>query len=178
MPAEVQKLQACLTSPLCHLLPVGREQHCPCLPTEGAMSSTTRRTSVTLLQSLTLVILSCSLAFGQSFTATVRGTATDPSGASVPRASVSITDVDRGTSQTTLADEEGRFNITALPPGQYVLAVEAPGFKKFSSGIFTLTVQQQATVNARLDVGELSETIEVSAAAAQVNTTIANLGQV
>jgi hypothetical protein len=59
-----------------------------------------------------------------------------------------------------------------------VLTVEAPGFKKFSSGTFTLTVQQQATINSRLEVGELSETLEVSAAAAMVNTTIANLGQV
>ena len=77
-----------------------------------------------------------------------------------------------------MADEEGRFAITALPPGQYVLTVEAAGFKKFSSGRFTLTVQQQATVDARLEVGEMSETVEVSASAALVNTTIANLGQV
>src|SRR5687768_4062220 len=107
------------------------------------MSFSSRRTSVTLLQSFTLVMLSCSLAFGQSFTASVRGTAKDPSGASIPGASVIITDADRGTSQTTVADTEGRFAITALPPGQYVLTVEAPGFKKFSSGRFTLTVQQQ-----------------------------------
>src|SRR5688572_25771972 len=142
------------------------------------MPPTTRRTSVTVLQSLTLVLLSCSLAFAQSFTATVRGTVNDTSGASVPLASVSITDADRGTSQTTLADEEGRFAITALQPGQYELTVEAAGFKKFSSGRFTLTVQQQATVDARLDVGGVNETVEVSASAAQVNTTIANLGQV
>jgi hypothetical protein len=123
-------------------------------------------------------MLSCSLVFGQSFTASVRGTAKDPSGASVPLASVSITDAERGTSQTTLADEEGRFAITALPPGQYVLTVEAAGFKKFSSGTFTLAVQQQATVEAQLEVGELSESVEVSGSAAMVNTTIANLGQV
>ncbi len=120
----------------------------------------------------------CSLAFGQSFTASVRGTAKDPSGAWVPRASVSITDADRGTSQTTQADEEGRFTITALPPGQYVLTVEAAGFKKFSSARFTLAVQQQATFEARLEVGEVSETVEVTSSAALVNTTIANLGQV
>ncbi len=93
------------------------------------MSSTPKRTPVTLLQSLTLVMLSWSLSFGQSFTATVRGTVKDPSGASVPLASVTITDADRGTSQTTAADDEGRFAITALPPGQYVLTVEAAGFK-------------------------------------------------
>ena len=138
----------------------------------------THRTSVTLLHSLALVLLSSSLLFGQSFTAAVRGTVKDPSGSSVPHAVVTITDGDRGTSQTTVADEAGRFAISALPPGQYVLTVEAAGFKKFSSGNFALTVQQQATVDAKLDVGALSETVEVSASAARVNTTIANLGQV
>ena len=142
------------------------------------MSSIPGRTSGILLRTLTLVILSCSLASGQSFTASVRGTARDTSGGIVPLASVTITDADRGTSQTTLADEAGRYTLTALPPGQYVLTVELSGFKRFSSGRFTLTVQQQATVDATLELGQMSETVEVSAAAAMVNTTIANLGQV
>src|SRR5688572_27969370 len=142
------------------------------------MSFSARRTSLTLLHSFTLVLLSCSLVFGQSFTASVRGTAKDSTGGVVPLASVTITDAERGTSQTALADEQGRFTITALPPGQYVLTVESNGFKKFSSGRFTLTVQQQATVDAQLELGQMSETVEVSAAAALVNTTIANLGQV
>ena len=140
--------------------------------------SSSQRTTGTLLQTFALVVLSCTLAAAQSFTASVRGTARDASGFSVPRASVTITDADRGTSQTTTADDEGRFTITALPPGQYVLTAEAAGFKKFSSGRITLTVQQQATVDALLEVGQMSETVEVSAAAAIVNTTIANLGQV
>ena len=126
------------------------------------MSSTPGHTPVALLQSLTLVLLSCSLAFGQSFTASVRGTAKDSSGGFLPLASVTITDTERGTSQTTLADEAGRFTITALPPGQYVLTVELTGFKKFSSGRFILTVQQQATIDAVLEVGAVSETVEVS----------------
>src|SRR5688572_29115253 len=142
------------------------------------MSFSARRTSLTLLHSFTLVLLSCSLVFGQSFTASVRGTAKDSTGGVVPLASVTITDAERGTSQTALADEQGRFTITALPPGQYVLTVESNGFKKFSSGRITLTVQQQATVDAQLEVGAVSETVEVSGAAAMVNTTIANLGQV
>ena len=107
------------------------------------MPPTTRRTSASVLQSLTLVLLFCSLTFAQSFTATVRGTVKDTSGASVPLASVTITDVDRGTSQTTSADEAGRFAITALQPGQYELTVEAGGFKKFSSGKFALTVSSR-----------------------------------
>ena len=136
------------------------------------------RASVALLQTLTLVVLCNSLTFGQSFTATVRGTVKDPTGSSVPHASVTVTDADRGTSQATVADDAGRFVITALQPGQYLLTVEAAGFKKFSSSKFSLTVQEQATVDARLDVGELNETVEVSASSAHVNTTIANLGQV
>src|SRR5688572_2268900 len=142
------------------------------------MSFSARRTSLTLLHSFALVLLSCGLAFGQSFTASVRGTAKDASGGLIPLASVTITDVERGTSQVTVADLEGRFAITTLPPGQYVLTVEAPGFKKFSSGKLSLAVQQQATVDAQLEVGAVSETVEVSGAAAMVNTTIANLGQV
>ena len=88
--------------------------------------SLTPRASVTLLHSIAFVLLS-NLTFGQSFTAAVRGTVKDPSGSSVPNATVIITDADRGTSQTTVADEAGRFAISALPPGNYVLAVEAVG---------------------------------------------------
>src|SRR5687767_3407548 len=142
------------------------------------MLVTARRASLTLVHSLTLIVLMCSVAFGQSFTASVRGTAKDVSGGVIPLASVTITNVDRGTSQNTLADEQGRFTITALPPGQYVLTVESNGFKKFSSGRITLTVQQQATVDAQLELGQMSETVEVSGATAMGNTTIANLGQV
>ena len=159
--------------------PVGREQHLPLLadggePCHSAHGAHPLACFTASLSSL----LSCSLVFGQSFTASVRGTAKDSTGGVVPLASVTITDAERGTSQTTLADEEGRFTITALQPGQYVLTVESNGFKKFSSGRITLTVQQQATVDAVLELGQMSETVEVSAATAMVNTTIANLGQV
>jgi hypothetical protein len=140
--------------------------------------SPARRMLVAVLRSLALILLSANLAFAQSFTATVRGTAKDPSGSAVPGASVTITDADRGTSKTTVSDSDGRFVIPALQPGEYVLTVEVEGFKKFSSGKFTLTVQQQATVDARLDLGAMTESVEVSAAAARVNTTIANLGQI
>jgi hypothetical protein len=143
------------------------------------MSFTSRRGPVALGHGVFLtLLLSCGLAFGQSFTASVRGTATDPSGSAVPRASVTITDTERGTSQTTTSDEAGRFVITALPPGHYVLTVEAGGFRKFKSAPLTLAVQQQATINARLELGEMSEAVEVKGSAALVNTTIANLGQV
>ena len=83
--------------------------------------------------------------FGQSFTASVRGTIADQQETvTIPGAKVIITDAERGTPSNTTADDLGRFVVTALPPGNYVLTVQAPGFKTFSSGRFTLTVQQQA----------------------------------
>jgi Cna protein B-type domain. len=129
-----------------------------------------------------LVVVAAALAainlFSQSFTASVRGTVTDQENAVIAAAKVVVTDVDRGTNFNTVTDEAGRYVVTALPPGNYILTVEAPGFKKFSSGRFTLTVQGQTTVNAQLQVGDVATTIEVQGSAALVNTTIANLGQV
>jgi hypothetical protein len=130
-----------------------------------------------LLLAACLASISGLTLFGQSFTASVRGTASDQQGATIPGAKVVITDAERGTPFSTTADESGRFVVTALPPGNYVLTVQAPGFKTFSSGRFTLTVQQQATVNAALEVGEVSTTVEVQGSAELINTTIANLGQ-
>ena len=123
-------------------------------------------------------ILASTCAFAQSFTASVRGTVTDESNASIGSAKIVVTSVERGTSSTTTTDESGRYVVTALQPGSYTLAVEAPGFKRFASQRFTLNVQEQATVNASLQVGDVSTTVEVQGAAELVNTTIANLGQV
>lgn len=114
----------------------------------------------------------------QSFTASVRGTVTDGSNASIGTAKVVVTDAERGTTFTSNTDETGRYVVTALPPGSYILTVESSGFKRFSSGKFSLAVQQQATVNATLEIGDMKSTVEVAGSAALVNTTIANLGQV
>lgn len=115
---------------------------------------------------------------GQSFTGSVNGTVSDASGSAVVGASVVVTDRDRGTSFRGVADNSGRFVVTALPPGNYVLTVEAPGFKKFASGAFSVAVQEQRTISAQLEVGDVSTTVEVAGSAALVNTTISNLGQV
>lgn len=139
------------------------------------MSITSLSRRVLSLAFATLLTLS---AYAQSFTASVRGTVTDDTGAAVPAAKVIVTDADRGTIFRGEADGSGRYTVTALPPGNYVLTVEASGFKKFSSGKFAVAVQQQATVDARLQVGDVNTTIEVEGSASLLNTTISNLGQV
>ena len=125
-----------------------------------------------------LVLWLTSSLFGQSFTGSVNGTVTDETSAAVGAAKVVVTDRDRGTTFRTIADGSGRFVVTALPPGNYVLAVEVPGFKKFQSSTFSVAVQEQRTITAQLRVGDVTTTVEVEGSAALVNTTISNLGQV
>ena len=113
-------------------------------------------------------ILSCFclcsiLSWAQSFTGSIRGTVTDSTQAAVPNAKVTAVDADRNTEYSTVADSSGRYMFPTLPTARYVLTVEAPGFRKSSQPAFRLEVQQQATVDMQLTVGEVTSTVEVQA---------------
>ena len=118
------------------------------------------------------------LVWGQSYTASVRGTVTDSTKAAVPSASVVLTETSRNLKHTTSTDATGRYTLTALPPGTYVLSVEASGFRPFNQPAFQLEVQQQATLDVELVVSGLSTAIEVVGTAPLLNTAAATLGQV
>lgn len=113
-----------------------------------------------------------------SYTASARGVITDASGASIPGAKVTLTETERNLPHTATTDEAGRYFMTALPPGSYRLGVEAKGFKKYQVTNIQLAVQQQATFDASLQVGELSTSVEITSEAPLLNTTIATMGQV
>ncbi len=125
------------------------------------------------------LLLSCAvLSFGQSFTATVRGSVTDAQRAAVSGAAVVAHELARGIQHHTTADAEGRYILSALPVGKYTLTVEAAGFKKFLQQEFELLVQQQANIDVTLTVGEVFSSIEISTSAPLLNTTSSSLGQV
>ncbi len=113
-----------------------------------------------------------------SFTASVRGVVSDVSGGAVPGAKVVLTEVERSIPRTVTSDEAGRYFFTALPPGNYSLAIEARGFKKHVVSNIPLAVQQQATFDVALAVGDIATAVEVTSEAPLLNTTIATLGQV
>lgn len=116
--------------------------------------------------------------FAQSFTASVRGIVTDSSKAAVPGAKVTLTEADRGIDHPTTSDAEGRYILPSLPPGRYTLKAEAQGFRSHAQPAFALEIQQAATIDIELTVGDVTSTIQVEGEAPLINTTIATLGQV
>ena len=132
-----------------------------------------------LVHVLCILITAAGLALPQSsFTAAVRGVVTDGSGAAVANAKIIITESDRNVPHSVVADDAGRYAVSALPPGKYALSVEAAGFKKYSRTNISLLVQQQATFDVSLQVGDVATTVEVQSQAPLLNTTISTLGQV
>ena len=110
-----------------------------------------------------------------STTATISGTVVDSSGASVPAAAVVILNVDTQANTNTQTNDDGVFTAPGLPVGNYTVTVTKPGFKKFSENGIVLHPAQVAAVRATLTPGEVGTTIEVSASAAQIQTTTAEV---
>lgn len=106
----------------------------------------------------------------------VSGRITDRTGAAVSGASVSLRDAVGKTQQTTTA-ADGSFHLAGLPAGHYELTATAIGFKTIEQAI-ELNPSQLAMMEPVLDVGKVSETVEVAGAAAQLQTESANVGQV
>jgi outer membrane receptor protein involved in Fe transport len=126
--------------------------------------------AVALAASLTLACFVSSGLHAQNIsTAEVHGTISDPSGALVPNAAITIADASKGFSRTTTSDAEGNFQFLLLPPGAYALTATAPGFAKLSENNLVLTVGERAELRLSLSVNG-SETISVNAGADIIET--------
>jgi len=108
--------------------------------------------------------------FAQVVTATLTGNITDSSGASVPNASVKVTDNATGVARSTRTSTEGVYNVAYLNPGIYLVEVEAPGFKKYSQDNVRLEVSTTARLDATLTPGSATETVTVTAEAPALQT--------
>ena len=114
----------------------------------------------------------------QVTTGTIVGTVTDAQGAPVPGAAVTITETGKGTSSTHTTDASGSFVAPFLIPGTYDVGVELAGFRKYTHRGVVLQVNQRARVDAKLEVGGLTESTEVIGLAPLTRTDSAELGQV
>ncbi len=99
-------------------------------------------------------------------TADIVGTITDPSGAVVAGARVTVRNVDTNASRSITTSSSGDYSFTLLPVGTYTVEVEASGFKKFTAPNVTLAAADRARVNAKMEVGSATQTVEVQATAA------------
>ncbi len=103
---------------------------------------------------------------------------TDPSGAAVPGASITITSVGTNAVFSTQSNEEGFFTAPGLAVGEYVVNAERQGFKTAVRKGITLQVDQKAQVNVKMDIGEIAESVEVVAETSLVDAGSATLGTV
>jgi Carboxypeptidase regulatory-like domain len=104
----------------------------------------------------------------------ITGAVTDPSGATVPGAKVTITSKATGAVQTTTTNSSGSYRIPLLQPGAYTLAVEATGFEQASLSV-SISAGTTLPADVRLTVGSASQTVEVTAAAPILHTEAADL---
>jgi hypothetical protein len=135
-----------------------------------------RRVTHLLLQ-VSFAVFFASAAWAQLYTGSLTGVVTDPSGGVVPNARVTATDVAKGFQYKTTTDSAGRYLLRPLPPATYELAVEATGFRTFLQAGITLNVNQNATVDVTLKLGETKQTVEVKTTAPLLETQDATTGQ-
>ncbi len=109
---------------------------------------------------------------------TISGTVSDPSGAVVPSATVLATQVQTGRETQVVSGTNGNYVFPTLPPANYTLTVSAPGFQTYHQSDIVLQANQALTVSMMLQVGAASQTISVTAAPPQVDTTTGTLSQV
>jgi hypothetical protein len=136
-----------------------------------------KRTLCAAFGGLLVFALTCSSALAQA-TAQISGTVKDQSGAVLPGVEVTVTKTDTAILRTTITNETGSYVLPNLPIGPYRLEAGLPGFRTFAQTGIVLQVNSSPVINAVLEVGQVSEQIEVQANAALVETRNAGIGQV
>ncbi|MBV9623126.1 MAG: carboxypeptidase regulatory-like domain-containing protein [Acidobacteria bacterium] len=127
------------------------------------------------LRILALLIFFGSLSMAQS-TSQLNGTVSDPSGASVIGATITLTDSATGLQRSTTTSGSGLYQFLDVPPGKYGLQAAATGFAPFLASDVTLVVKTPSTINIKLQLAGVAESVTVQAIAPLINRTDASLG--
>src|SRR5690348_7472714 len=133
---------------------------------------------IPLLLVMTVSVFLSSSVRGQLATSTISGVVSDPSGAVVPRARVTIMDLGTRAARSTETDQGGTYQIADLRPGKYSLEVKKNDFKTLNLRGITLLASQQAVINVKLTVGPVREQVTVEATISQLESSTAQLGAV
>lgn len=122
-----------------------------------------------------LVVVLIATVTAQSSTGSISGTVADERGSIIPGANVTLKNTATGFTRSTTTDGEGRYRFTSVPIGTYELTIEAANFSKLVQTGITLSVNQDAVVEATLKAGGVSEIVTVTENASVLNTTTAEV---
>ncbi|MBL8178975.1 MAG: TonB-dependent receptor [Bryobacterales bacterium] len=125
---------------------------------------------------LTLLILATLSLHAQTFTARLSGTVKDPTGAPIPDAKVSLTQLETNASKSTQTGESGTFFLPLLLPGNYEIAVEKQGFQLLKQAGIKLEVNQNATLDVSLKLADTATSVDVSAEVPVLQTETGGVG--
>lgn len=128
-----------------------------------------------------VLLVCCLLAPGASaqlYTGSVSGTVTDPSGAAIPSAHITLTDVAKGFTFTATTDAVGHYLLRQVAPGRYTISAESPSFQTERKEGVTLDVNQNISLDFSLKLGTTNVVVEVQAGAVHLETEDAVTGQV
>ena len=127
-----------------------------------------------LFRSLILVLAASGAVWAQESRGSITGSVTDPQGAPVPGATVTITNTDTNVPNRVSSNQTGYFEANLLNPGQYSVTVEAQGFKKTVQSGIGLSVSERLAINLQLEIGAMNQSVEVTAEAPLLDTTSAS----
>lgn len=133
--------------------------------------------SLKKLVALGFLTLICLPLWSQGGRGSISGTVQDASGAAVPDASVVLTDVDKGTTLSTMTSGAGVYSFVSLSPGHYQVKVNHKGFDTTVQKNITVTVDQTNTVNLRLSMAEVNETVTVYETPSLIDPSTSTVGQ-
>lgn len=131
-----------------------------------------------MLRLLSGALLCCAFAFSQTPTGELTGSVLDPGGAGIAGARITVTNNATNTGRTTVSNEVGLYNVPALQPGVYSVRAESQGFQSVLQTNLEIQVGQTVRLDFSLKVGEVKETVEVTASAVQLQTETTELGTV
>jgi hypothetical protein len=131
-----------------------------------------------LVVAILLVLVAPQASYGQGITGSITGTVTDPTGAVVAGATVTVRDVDTNAIRVENTSDGGTYTVTQLPPGHYTIKVDKAGFKTYDQSGITIAIDQLAQINAQLAVGSEDQNVEVTSAPPVIQTQDSSVGQV
>ncbi len=142
-------------------------------------SNPDRQTRLPLLWLLSLIIVASHSTFAQTVVGRISGMVQDANGAAVANATVRVINSANNSERTAVTDENGFYTVTNLPAGTYSIEAESKGYKKALVSGKNVTADARLTVDMKLEVGEVSETVEITSIAGEtVNTTSGEVARV